>query len=281
MAIELVSKFLPYVDEIFSTESKTSALTNRDFTFDGAHSVRVWELGTAPMNDYGRHGPDEGNWSRYGEVNDLDAATRLYTLRKDRSFTFVIDRLDENESELAAAAALARQLRQVVVPEVDSYVISEMATNAGNKPTAKALTAENIYTEIIKGSNALDNAEAPETGRVLLVTPDVYLLLKQSPDIAMETDIGSELKLKGVIATVDGMPVLRVPAARVPEGFGFMIAHPVATVGVEKLAAYKTHQDPPGISGSLVEGRIVYDAFVLHNKAKALYYQAVPVTTGG
>ena len=281
MAIELVSKFLPYVDEIFSTESKTSALTNRDFTFDGAHSVRVWELGTAPMNDYGRHGPEEGNWSRYGEVNDLDAATRLYTLREDRSFTFVIDRLDENESELAAAAALARQLRQVVVPEVDAYTIAEMATNAGNKPDALALTAANIYGEIIKGSNALDNAEAPETGRVLLVTPDVYLLMKQSPDIVMETDVGNELKLKGVIATVDGMPVLRVPAARVPEGFGFMIAHPVATVGVEKLAAYKIHQDPPGISGSLVEGRICYDAFVLHNKAEALYYQAVPVTTGG
>jgi hypothetical protein len=29
-----------------------------------------------------------------------------------------------------------------------------------------------------------------------------------------------------------------------------------------------------GISGSLVEGRICYDAFVLENKAKAIYYQA-------
>ena len=42
-----------------------------------------------------------------------------------------------------------------------------------------------------------------------------------------------------------------------------------------KLEDYKVHTDPPGISGSLVEGRIVYDAFVLDNKAKAIYYQAI------
>ena len=36
---------------------------------------------------------------------------------------------------------------------------------------------------------------------------------------------------------------------------------------------YKVHEDAPGISGSLVEGRICYDAFVLENKTKAIYYQ--------
>ena len=71
------------------------------------------------------------------------------------------------------------------------------------------------------------------------------------------------------------MTVLRVPASRLPAKFGFLIAHPVATVAPTKLADYRTHKDPPGISGSLIEGRIVYDAFVLANKANALYYQAI------
>jgi hypothetical protein len=52
-----------------------------------------------------------------------------------------------------------------------------------------------------------------------------------------------------------------------------MVVHPCATVAPTKLESYKTHQDPPGLSGALVEGRIVYDAFVLENKAKAIYYQ--------
>lgn len=276
MAIELVTKFLPLVDEVFASESKTALLTNKNFDFDGAHTVKIWKIGTAEMNDYGRTGAEEGNWSRYGKVLDLDATTETMTLRKDRSFTYVIDRLDEDESGLEAAKALSRQLRQVVIPEVDLYTISEMAANAGHKPEAAALTADNVYDEIIKGSNALDKSEAPEKDRVLVVTPDTYLTMKRCKDIVMETDVGNEMRLKGIIAMVDGMPVIRVPAARVPAGFGFMIAHPVATVGVEKLAAYKMHHNPPGISGTLTEGRIVYDAFVLENKAGAIYYHSIP-----
>ena len=60
-----------------------------------------------------------------------------------------------------------------------------------------------------------------------------------------------------------------------PAVFGFMICHPCATVAPSKLEDYKIHEDPPGISGSLVEGRIVYDAFVLENKANAIYYQRI------
>lgn len=276
MAIELVTKFLPYVDEMFSKESKKSILTNQDFTWDGAHAVKVYKISTAAMNDYGRSGPAEGNWSRYGAVEGLDATTETFTLTKDRSFTFSIDKLDNDETagQVAAATALARQQREVIIPEVDSYVYSVMCANAGNKPEALALTTSNIYTEIIKGSEAMDNALVPETGRSLVVTPAVYTLMKQCSDIAMNTDIGNDLRLKGVISTLDGMNVIKVPAARLPEKFGFLIVHPCATVAPTKLESYKAHEDPPGLSGSLVEGRIVYDAFVLDNKKEALYYQA-------
>ena len=276
MAIELATKYLPYVDEQFSTESKLSMLTNQDFKWDGAHTVKVYKITTADMNDYGRSGPAEGNWSRYGTVESLDTTTESMTLKKDRSFTFAIDALDENETvnQLAAASALARQNREVTIPEVDSYVYGVMTANAGTKPTAKTLTAADIYDDILAASEALDNAQVPEDGRVLVVAPAVYTLMKQSSDIIMETDIGAEMRVKGVIGILDGLNVVKVPASRQPEKFGFMVAHPVATVAPVKLESYKVHADPPGISGALVEGRIVYDAFVLDNKAKAIYYQA-------
>ena len=38
-----------------------------------------------------------------------------------------------------------------------------------------------------------------------------------------------------------------------------------------KLADYKIHENPQGINGWLVEGRIYYDAFVLKNKKAAIY----------
>lgn len=273
MAINLVTKFLPYVDEKFSTESKKSLLTNQDFDWTGAKTIKVYKVSTSEMNDYDRPGENE-NWSRYGVVKGLDAVTEEFTLKKDRSFTFAIDKLDSDETvrNLQAATALERQIREKVVPEVDAYVYSVMCDNAGNKPTAKKLTNTNIYTEILAGNNALDNAEVPETGRIIVVTPDVYMLMKQCKDITMETDIGNDLRLKGVISNLDGAMVIKVPKNRLPENFGFMIAHPCATVAPTKLEDYKIHEDPPGISGSLVEGRIAYDAFVLENKASAIYY---------
>lgn len=279
MAIDLVTKFAPYTDEQFSTESKKSLLTNQDFTWDGAHVVKVYKISTSDMNDYKRNGPvPEGQWSRFGPIKDLDATTEAFTLSKDRSFTFSIDKLDQDETaqQLAAASALARQNREVCIPEVDSYTYGVMTSNAGHKPDAVALTASNIFAEVTKASQALDDAEVPETGRVLVVTPAVYTLMKQSSDITLDTDVGQEMRLKGVIANLDGAAVLKVPSVRLPVNFGFMLAHPAATVAPTKLEDFRIHQDPPGISGSLVEGRICYDAFVLDNKVKAIYYQALP-----
>lgn len=274
--IDLASKFLPFVDEKFVNESKKSMLTNNNFTWDGAHSVKIYTIGTSAMHDYNRSGEATENWSRFGPVAGLDATTKEMILTKDRSFTFAIDRLDTDETaqQLEAATALERQTREVVIPEIDSYVYGVMTANAGIKPAAVALTAENICGEIFKANTALDDAEAPEEGRVLVVSPAVYLLMKQSADIFLHTDVASEMRAKGVVAMLDGCTVVKVPASRLPENFGFMVAHPVATVAPVKLETYKVHEDPPGISGSLVEGRVCYDAFVLENKANAIYYQA-------
>ena len=279
MATDLTTKYLPYVDEQFSTESKKSLLTNQDFDWMGAHTVKVYKVSTASMNDYSRN--DTTGKNRFGTPKDLEGVTEEMTLKKDRSFTFVIDKLDNDETQgaLASASALARQNREVVIPEVDTYTYGVMCSGAGTKPTAVTLTPENIYDEITKATETLDNAEVPETNRVLVVTPSVYRIMKKCKDITMETDIGNDLRLKGVIANLDGALVMRIPSVRLPEDFGFMLAHPCATVAPTKLEDYRTHQDPPGISGELVEGRIVYDAFVLDNKKNAIYYQQNKATT--
>ena len=151
MAIELVTKYLQYVDEQFTTESKKELLTNKDFSFKNAKTVKVYKISTGKMNDYGRSGPGEGEWSRYGKVENLDATTQTLTLMKDRSFTFAIDALDEDETgeTLEAASALARQIREVVIPEIDTYTLNVMCSGAGNKPAAKALIKTIIYEEIV------------------------------------------------------------------------------------------------------------------------------------
>ena len=286
MAIELVEKYLPYVDEQFTEESKKRYLTNNDFSFAGAKSVKVYKISTGTMQDYGRikAGRNTQLASRYGTIEDLNATTQTMMLSKDRSFTFVIDKLDQDETgdTLEAATALARQVREQVIPEIDTYTLNKMCANAGNKPAALSSSAS-IYDEIFAASMALDEADAPETGRVLVVTPATLLRMKTEKDNngryqdMISAVLDEEKRKIGFVGHIDGMDVLKVSAKRLPEKFGFMVAHPCATVAPTKLESYKTHQDPPGISGSLVEGRIVYDAFVLDNKNKAIYYQELAV----
>lgn len=276
MAISLATKFAPYTDEQFKNESKLSVITNHDFDWTGAHTVKVYKVSTASMNDYGRTGPAEGNWSRYGSIADLGATTEEFTLSKDRSFIFSIDKLDEDETarQVQAASALARQNREVVIPEIDSYTYGVMTAGAGTKATAKALAAASIYDDILDASKALDDAEIPETGRVLIVSPAVYQLMKKSDDIVLNTDVGEDMRLRGVIANLDGAKIVKVPANRLPEKFGFMLCHPSATVAPVKLEDYNIHQDTIYSSGAVVTGRICYGAFVLDNKKKGIYYQA-------
>ena len=149
-----------------------------------------------------------------------------------------------------------------------------MASCARTKPAAVALTADNIYDEICKASTALDNAEVPETNRVLVVTPETYRIMKKCKEIVLDTDIGQNLRLQGVISNLDGAAVQKVPANRLPSKFGFMLCHPLACTAPVKLSSAQMHDNPPGVSGWLVEGRYNYGAFVTDNKKKGIYYQA-------
>ena len=275
--INLVTKYLPYVDELFTRERKRGLVTNNDFDFTGARTIKVYKVTTSDMNDYDRTGDKVqagAQSSRYGAIKGLDATTEEMTLRKDRSFTFAIDKLDIDETggSLAAQAALARQVRQVVIPEIDEYTYKAMCDGAGIKETNITLTKENIYDQIIEANALLDDKYVPEFNRVLIMTPASYVLLKKNKDVVLNQDIGQELRIKGIVAELDGLAIQKVPANRLPDKFGFMIAHSVATVAPVKLEEYKIHENPPGISGNLVEGRITYDTFILENKKNAIYY---------
>ena len=276
MANELTTIYAPKTDELFKAESKMSLLTNTDYNWDGAHAIRLWKISTAKMNDYARNKTEEDNQiSRYGSLLDLGTQTEILTLSKDRSFIFNIDKLDfdETNEQLEAGSALARQLREVVVPEVDKHVYDKMAAGAGKKVT-KVLTKADVYTAILAGSEYMDDKEVPDTERVLVVTPATYTLLKQATEFD-NTDVGADMKLRGVVGYLDGMAVVRVPASRLPQNFGFMIAHPSACTAPVKLNDFNVHHNTPLSSGDVVTGRVVYDAFVLDNKKDGIYYHAI------
>lgn len=276
MSVALATVFKPYTDELFKAESKAALVTNQDFDWTGAHTVKIYKVNTAAMNNYTRNF-DSGTSgelpiSRYGSLYDLSANTEELTLSKDRSFIFNVDKMDTDETagNVEAASALARQLRNVVIPEIDTYVFSKIVTGcpADNKKYA-VLSAANIYEKILDASEILDNAEVPDTERVLIMAPSAYALLKQSTKFD-DTDVAAEFRLNGVIGYLDGAAVVKVPAARLPLGVGFVYTHPACTTAPIKLEDYSVHSDTPLASGDIVTGRVVYDAFVLDNKKSGI-----------
>ena len=267
--INYADKYSNILDEKFKVESKSDIAVNQDYDFVGAKTVKIQSVNTVELSNYTRSGSN-----RYGTPNELDNAIQEMTMSQDKSFTFTIDKMNEDETNgaLNAGKALNRQIRERVIPAVDAYRFGVMASKAGHTENGVTLSASNVYGAIVDATAYLDDREVPMDGRILVVTSATYGLMKKSKDIVMETEVGMDMKVKGVIGSLDGMTIVKVPSNRLPEGFQFLITHRVATTAPVKLAEYKIHTDAPGISGSLVEGRVYYDAFVLDNKKDAIYY---------
>lgn len=273
MAINLATKFSGAVDEAFTENSKASLVVNSDYDFIGSKSIKIYSVGTAEMNDYGRN--TDGT-ARYGTVKDLSTEIQEVSMEKDRSFTFAIDKMDEDETlgALNAGTALARQINEEVIPESDKYVYKKMCDNAGTTKV-ETITDNNAYDALATGNATQDEDSVPEQGRVAVVNPIFYKHLKADERAILDTEVGQGMRIKGVVGEMDGALIQKVPSRLFPTGVNFILAHPVATTFAVKLADYKIHEDAPGVSGSLVEGRVYYTAFVRNNKKKAIYVSRV------
>ena len=269
--INLASQYSTNVDERFTRESQAMLALNNDYEFTGVQTVKVYSIPVAVMTDYLKSGSN-----RYGTPDDLTRNVQSMTLNRDRAFTFIIDKGDKIMSQMVSdvGKALSRQLREVCVPEFDTYVFRTLAAKAtafGNYDSTQA-TKENAYELFLNAQEKLGNANVPDQGRVCFCSYRFANLLKMDPAFMRYGDASQQMLIKGVIGEVDGCKIVKVPSSRLPAGCAFILTHPIAATGPKQLEDYKIHDNPPGISGWLCEGRVIYDCFVLNEKAKAVYY---------
>lgn len=267
----LATKYSQVVDERFSRESQAMLALNNDYEFKGDKTVKVYSIPIVPMVDYTRNGT-----ARYGTPSDLSRNVQTLTVNKDRAFTFIIDAGDKIQSEMVSDAgkALSRQLREVFVPEFDTYVFKTLADKAkevGNYAST-SLDKTNAYSAFLAGMEKLGDNNVPDKGRVAFCTYKFANLLKQDSAFMKYSDTSQDMILKGVIGEVDGCKIVKVPSNRLPAGAAFLITHSIAATAPKQLEEYRIHDNPPGISGWLVEGRFIYDCFVLNEKVNAVYY---------
>ena len=269
MAVNYAAKYSQQVDERFKLGALTSSLVNYAFEWLGVSTVKVYSMPTAAMGDYTTEGA-----SRYGTPEELGNEVQEMTLAKDRAFTFTIDKKSEDDTmgTMEAGAALRRQIDEVVIPEIDTYRISKLVAgaDAGNIVKDTAVTKANAYEKFLAVQEILDNKKVPTGGRICICTRGYYNMLKLDEAFTKKGDMATQIAINGLVGEVDGVYFVKAPKSYFPEKVHFIITNPIVMPSPIKLAEYKIHDDAPGISGYLVEGRVRYDAFVLNKKKDAI-----------
>ena len=162
---------------------------------------------------------DRDNGYQQGGVT-LEYETRKMT--QDRGRKFQLDPIDINENNFVttAAAVMGEFQRMFVVPEIDAYRISKIATETIT--ANKAGMIEYNYTPGATGTSALRKIkEGIKAIRELYNGP---LVIHATPDMIMELEMELSGKItnttfsKGGIDTavpsVDGVPIISTPSNR-------------------------------------------------------------------
>ena len=280
MAINLATKYSDKVSERFKLKSLATGFTNSEYDWTGVKTLKVYSIPTVPLNDYSRTGTN-----RYGTPTELEDSVQEMSVSQDKSFTYTIDKgnaVDQMNIK-GAGKSLQREIDEVIVPTEDSYIFSKLGQAAvdNDMGVAATLTKSNAYEKFLDLQAMLDNKKVPTAGRIAAISASAYKLLKQDDSFIKASDIAQKLLINGQVGEIDGVKLVKVPDSYLPTNCSIIITHPSVTVKAEKLAEYKVHDNPPGINGNLVEGRVYYDAFVLDAKKDgiAVIYSTLPSKT--
>jgi hypothetical protein len=275
MAQNFSSAHLAVIDERIKKESVTMGKfgNNIRLDFNGRNSVTIYNVDTVAENDYVRSGSN-----RYGSLVELGTGTQTLTLSQDKSFTFTVDKGNYEDSMMVTEVtkAIKRQAKEVAVPAVDTYNLGVLSAYALAQSTVQGIhdgtgvAYNTIYQLILAQQSALSEAEYPTEGRTLWITPTNYNLLKRDPEFVRDCDTSVKDLKRGIMGEVDGLTIVQVPSSRMQDDVEFMITCEGVGVAINKFEEVKTHSNPPGVNGWLVEGRRYHDFFVLGEKGTGI-----------
>ena len=267
--------------DTFNNASETDDLFDHslDMEFSGVRTVHVKSLKTEPLQDYDRS-KDVGTGSRYGATKEVGNEEQTFTMTQDKSLSLSVDKGNNAEvmDKHKVATIMKAEREEHIIPEVDTYRLRKWAQDAGiHEELSEAPTTDNILAFVIKARNKQRNRGVK--GAVTLLVPYEYLDTLQLAKQWIGLDsLGGKTLPKGTVGQIAGMNVKPVTDERMPEGAAFMITYKKSIISPMKIKDFKGHVDPPGLSGDLIEFRMMYDAFVLGRKADGVLVGCLPGT---
>jgi hypothetical protein len=277
-----VDSFLTQLEQKYSRELTSSALTTQNTIFMNAKTIKIPRLDLAGYKDHSR----AGGWNRQAISNDFE----LKVLQHDRDVEFYVDAMDVDETNqiLSAANITNTFVTEQAIPEMDKYRYSKIYseyTGLEKTPDTTVPSLENVLQIFDALMKAMDEAEVPLEGRRLYVTPTIMELLKQANDlrrVVMVQNKGGAVNR--AVRSLDDVEMVMVPSSRMKTAYDFtdgavpavgakqinmILIHPRSVIAPIKHTAI--YLWPPGShtggDGYLYQNRSYTDLFLIERKA--------------
>ncbi|MEK4239070.1 capsid protein [Paenibacillus sp. FSL H7-0714] len=293
MPYNYVDSFLTVLQQKYSKELKSSGLTTHNANFIGSKTIKIPRLDVGGYKDHSR----SGGWNRQAISNDFETKVLAF----DRDVEFYVDAMDVDETNQILSAANTTNVFETeqAIPELDKYRYSKLYADyvaLGKTPDVTVLTVANALQVFDKLMQNMDEAEVPEEGRILYVTPTVHTLLKEAEDMQRFINVqANNGVINRTVAKLDDVTLVKVPSSRMKTVFNFtngaipgvgakqinmILIHPQAVIAPIKHSAIYlwepgTHT---GGDGYLYQNRRYTDLFLINRKVDGIQINAEATT---
>lgn len=192
---------------------------NGRFRFKGGKTIEIPVINTTGRTPANR--------------DSVDALTRNYenqweelNLTRQRKWSTLIHPADVDETNYAATIANITSVfnNEHKFPEMDAYTISKLYSDwldNGKDREPEAVDSENVITIFDDIMAQMTEARIPVSGRILYVTPDVMVALKNAVELNRSLDVRNGGEINRSVTTLDGVPVIEVPSSLMKTYYDF------------------------------------------------------------
>lgn len=263
--------------------------------YNGGNSIKIAKILIDGLKDYDRS-------AGFGSAGAVDLSFSTYTFDKDRGQTFNLDAMEVDESNFIpmAGTVMAEFQRTQVVPEVDAYRFSKIYSEAlagskvGQYTPAEATVFEQLGADIASVQDVIGEQE-----ELVVAMSFGFANILDNADKVVKNLTMSDFTSGSVsnkVRTLDGIPLLRVPSARLKTAYNFTTGFaPVdGALDINYIIMAKssiiaiTKTDKPRIwnpdqninaDAYKIDYRKYHTLFIPDNKLEGIYVSRKPATS--
>lgn len=238
-------------------------------------TVHINSIGAVTVDDY----------TRNTDIDDPEVLTttdQTLTIDQAKYFNFQIDDVDAAQVAGDMMDTAMQRAAYALNDAADAFLLQTIAAgvDTNNKiggSAAIALTAENIYENIVALKTKLDNANVPTTGRYIVVPPEIHALLLLDDRFVKASDGGTanDTLLNGEVGRVAGFTVYMSNNVKyTTDHWEIPASVQTSTTYAEQIVSTEAYRMEKRFADA-VKGLHVYGAKVTDGKQIAVLYGKV------